>query len=248
MNALNPLASPTTTVGSGGVVNGLGSSAANQPLQVVVGAVDLSVGKTPVEVGPYLGVKIHVTNNTNSPLLLDGDRAALEKGGSTLTAVTNFNLEGAADPPEPTKTLVKNAVLAAVTVGANLAIADQKIENGPVLGRFGGDERRRESSAERFGKRIIWTGDSTEGVIFFPTTDVEALNGGNIKLPVCTFPGLDIRGYVTTAAGGLQAPMPPVDPLSKVGAPVKPGANDKIDGQDPTVYDTKREWPKHSAP
>jgi hypothetical protein len=191
---------------------GLGSQAANQPLQAVVGAVELSVGSVPVEVGPYIGVKIRVQNNTNSPLLLDGDRAALEKGSSTMNCVTNAKVEYSADPPESKAQIAKNGLAAAVTVGAALAIHDQMVENGPILGRFGGDERRREASAERFGKRIVWTGDSTEGVIFFPTSDVNDINGGNVKVPVCTFPSLDIRGYVSTTAGTLQTPQPQTVP------------------------------------
>lgn len=212
----NAIPSPSSVLPSAG----LGSAAANQPLQATVGAVELAIGNAPVEVGNCIGVKIHIQNNTNSPLLLDGDRASLEKGGNTMACVTNSTVELNADPPQTIGQIAKNGLAGAVTIGAALAIHDQMIQNGPILGRFRGDERRREAAAERFGKRIVWTGDSTEGVIFFPTTNVGDINGGNVKVPVCTFPTLDVRGYVTTNAGTLQVPtVETVPPLNN--RPVK---------------------------
>lgn len=191
---------------------GLGSQSANAPLQGTIGAIELDLSGTPLAIGPYIGVKVRVSNNTNSPILLDGDRASLEKGGASMTAVTNAAIETSADPPEPKSQIAKNAILGAVTIGAALAIHDQLVENGPVLRRFGGDEKRREATAQRFGKRIVWTGDSTEGTLFFPTSNIADINGGNIRLPIVTFPQLDIRGYVQTTAGNLPTPAPPTVP------------------------------------
>jgi hypothetical protein len=130
--------------------------------------------------GKYQGWKITVANNSDRPLLFDGDAAvSLSMPGAAPTpCVSMERLAELSVLPEQSPSFkkrlvtdVKATAVAAVTVGWAQTIHDQKQGSGPIVaangGRYGLDEQRREDQLRRFGKRVLWPGDSTEGVIYF---------------------------------------------------------------------------------
>jgi hypothetical protein len=73
---------------------------------------------------------------------------------------------------------------AAVTVGAVPTISDIKNAKRPVLDRYGHDEERRSVEASRFGRRILWPHQKTQGIVFFETDD--PLGSARIDIPATT--------------------------------------------------------------
>ncbi len=86
------------------------------------------------------------------------------------------------------------AVVAGVTIGAYPTVRDIVNQKGPILNRYGADEKRRENVAARFGKRILWPGDISEGIVF--VKENQKIQGASVEMPVGTFPDMKLIGSV----------------------------------------------------
>lgn len=157
--------------------------------------------QTPVSREPDLvGIKIQVQNNSNSPLLFDGDKAVLHVAGQNIPAIAS--VEKRITMKQAFIKETNAAVVAGVTIGAYPTIRDIKNQKGPILKRYGSDEQRRENIAERFGKRILWPGDVSEGLIF--VHEGEKIAGASVEMPVGTFPEMKLIGPIQSTQAGLQ--------------------------------------------
>lgn len=139
-----------------------------------------------VELGPLIGVKVEVENDTDQPLLFDGDQSAATSGTIRLPVATLADVEAVICPVKTKEQRlmhdIKASTVAAVTVGSVPAAGDARIQAGAVLQRYGEDQARRAGEQVRFGKRILWPGDTTSGVLYFRTD--QSLRQFMIEMPV----------------------------------------------------------------
>ena len=145
--------------------------------------------------GKFQGLLISVQNNSDRPLLFDGDAATTKIAGAITACIPLSKLEKLSVLPEQSDSFGKRFVTdlkattsATVTIGWAQTIRDQKQGSGPVVaangGRYGLDEQRRQDQYKRFGKRVLWPGDSTAGVIYF---DAKKTTISDIDLPVSSY-------------------------------------------------------------
>lgn len=157
--------------------------------------------QTPVSREPNLiGIKVQIQNNSQSPLLFDGDKAVLHAAGQNIPAIASVEKKISMKQAFIKET--NAAVVAGVTIGALPTIRDLKNQKGPILKRYGVDEQRRENLSERFGKRILWPGDVSEGVIF--VHEGEKIAGASVEMPVGTFPEMKLIGPIKSVQAGEQ--------------------------------------------
>ena len=149
------------------------------PQQIAV-----SIEPAQVALNDLRGIQIIVKNNTDRPVVINGDMASITLGGQCLKAASLGRVDVATCPPVTPKEQRRRFIEAAVTVGAIPTIEDQKIQNGPILARYGCDESRRINEISQFNRRVLWPGDSTGGVLYFQTS--QSLKGATIQLPINT--------------------------------------------------------------
>jgi hypothetical protein len=160
---------------------------AKAPLSSVISAnAEMVIDKEEVLIGGLRGLSIEARNNTDRPLIFYGDKAVATINGAHLAAAPLIVLDNIAAPVKNRRQIVKgeirDSVLAGGTIGGIPTALDEMRQEGPVLGRYGHDELRREDEISRFGKRIVWPGNSTKGVIYFAS--IAPITGAVIELPV----------------------------------------------------------------
>ena len=178
---------------------GLASNTKTPPppsMDTIKEKVPVTIAKDSVERGPYVGLTVHLKNGTDAPLVFDGNRARVNASGKQLEVASDEALEKVAAPGPSVWRDTKITVADAVTVGAVSAIRDYRIERGPILARYGTDQMRREVTLERFGARILWPGEETDGIVY--VADDAKPDAVTVELPVVTFPQLEIRGYISS--------------------------------------------------
>jgi len=161
----------------------------NQPLKDLIGTgLKIQIEKTDIKFDTLQGIKISVSNETDRPLVIDGEKAQVLVGGKTYTCAPVSAIQQAVLPtPKKGKEFeefLKAVVPAAITVGAVPTIRDIKDSRRPVLERYGPDEVRRKLEYSRFGRRILWTQQKVEGILYFQAG--EPLATGQLLLPATT--------------------------------------------------------------
>jgi hypothetical protein len=161
-------------------------SSSEAPLSSIITKAKLSIIGRDVITNGLHGIMISVANDTDRPLIFDGDAAIATVSGAKYTAAPIAGLEPPKSPPDDPKGKLKSDLWAtassAVTVGALQTVLDQKRFDGPILGRYEQDEDRRRNEASRFGKRVVWPGDSSQGVVYF--NGVTTLQDAALSVPV----------------------------------------------------------------
>jgi hypothetical protein len=132
------------------------------------------------------GLLVQVKNHTDRPLIFDGNGAVANVNGAKLTAAPLIVLENIAAPiptfQQKLKAAAVDTVVQGGSIGAEVTAEDMIRQEGPILGRYGKDETRRGDEISRFGKRIVWPGDSTQGVVYFETS--ASIAHATVELPV----------------------------------------------------------------
>jgi len=177
----------------------------------------VQIDRADIHFDDFVGVKITVSNETDRPLVIDGEKAQILVNGQTLTSVPVATIQQAIIPIHKTsqdfKDLVTLALPAAVTVGAAPTIRDIKENRKPFLERYGPDEVRRTVEFSRFGRRILWTQQKVQGIIYFQTKD--NLSSAKLVLPVTTL--FDTKDSTLVTVEPSAAPQSPaVSPTSKL--------------------------------
>jgi hypothetical protein len=157
-----------------------------QPLQAIVGIqASLTIMPGQVVLKKFRGLKIKVTNDTDRPIIFDGDNAVATAGGANYNTAPLVQLEEINRLPhtfgQKLSSDLKATTTATVTVGAMQTAEGIKSQMGPILPRYEGDEKRRELEDTRFGKRVVYPGETSEGILYFPTND--SLQGAVLQLP-----------------------------------------------------------------
>ena len=160
-----------------------------QPLQSFVGqTLKISVDHKQINFRKLAGLKITVINDTTRPLVIDGKDAKAIMGSKTYL---NVPLPVLQKKVLPSKTLEANAgrmvvevVPSAATVGATTTIEDYHKMKQPIRKRYGSDQRRRAAEVSRFGERILWPHQETQGILYFETND--DISQAKVQIPAHT--------------------------------------------------------------
>ncbi len=160
-----------------------------KPLKDLIGTeLKLHIDRTDIVFDKLRGIMITVSNQTNRPVMVDGEKATAIVGSNSITCVPVSTIQLAIIPVHRGKQsfeeLLTKAFPAAVTVGAAPTVRDIKVLHKPILDRYGPDELRRKIEYSRFGRRILWTNQKVQGVIYFQTSD--DLSTAKISLPATT--------------------------------------------------------------
>jgi hypothetical protein len=170
-----------------------------KPLKAYIGmSVTLHIDRRGIAFDSLRGILVTVTNEIDRPLVLDGDKAQGVASGKTYQCAPLTTLQQIIMPSHTNKdvleSIYRNILPAAITVGAVPTIKDFKKSRLPVLERYGPDEERRQVEQSRFGRRILWPHQKTQGIVYFETDDT--MDGAKIEIPATTL-------FDTTDAGML---------------------------------------------
>jgi hypothetical protein len=160
-----------------------------QPLQSFVGqTLKISVEHSRINFRKLAGVKITVFNDTNRPLVIDGKEAKAMVGTKTYQNVSLPVLQKKVLPSNSLEAnagrFVTDVVPATVSVGGTPTVEDYIRMEKPIRRRYGSDQRRRTTEAGRFGERILWPHQETQGILYFQTD--EDLSQAKIQIPAHT--------------------------------------------------------------
>jgi hypothetical protein len=161
----------------------------------------LQVDRSDVVFEKLRGVVITVTNNTNRPIVVDGDLAKAKINGQDFACVPVSAIQLAIVPhhniTQEFEDILVHVVPAAFTVGAAPTLRDYRNSKKPVLERYGPDELRRKIEFSRFGRRILWTQQKVQGIVYFDGS--QPLSGARIEIPAATF--FDNKDAATLTSG-----------------------------------------------
>jgi hypothetical protein len=173
-----------------------------EPLKAYIGvSVTLKVERYDIEFDRLQGILIEVVNETDRPLVVNGNKATAAVGGNKFTAAPVSALQDIVIPPHTAQQIVddimKNIIPAAVTIGAAPTIRDIKQNSKPVLERYGADELRRRVESTRFGRRVLWPHEKTRGVLYFDTQD--SIDKSHIDIPTSTLFDMTDAGVLSSS-------------------------------------------------
>lgn len=165
-----------------------------KPLSAIVGRdidFDIKPGSAPSKEMRALRVKVH--NRSDEPLIFDGDRSSLVASSNLASAVAHCisqnELDAVGRPPTTFKGKFASDLAAVATAAPSVGIVQTletiKIEHGPIAGRYEWDEARRTHEESRFGRRLVYPGDSTDGNIYFSADT--PFEGRLLSIPVKSF-------------------------------------------------------------
>jgi hypothetical protein len=160
-----------------------------KPLKDLIGtALKLHIDRSDILFDKLRGIMITVTNETNRPLVIDGEKAVAIVGGKDYSCAPVSAIQQAIVPlhriSQNFEVLLTKVLPAAATVGAAPTVRDIKESKRPILQRYGPDELRRKIEYSRFGRRILWTNQKIQGILYFQTND--DLTGAKVTIPATT--------------------------------------------------------------
>jgi hypothetical protein len=164
-----------------------------RPLSATVGRdIDLTVARATAFTGRFVALSVKVENKSDKTLVVDGDRASLSSDDTKVASIaclTQANVDAIGKPPTTAKAKIttdfKSTVEAALTLGAIPTAQTIIVEHGPILKRYEWDESRREHEEARFGKRLLYPGDKSDGMIYFK--DGISFDQKSLVIPVKSF-------------------------------------------------------------
>jgi hypothetical protein len=164
-----------------------------RPLSATVGReIDFTVARATAFTGRFVALSVKVENKSDKTLVVDGDRASLSSDDpkvASIACLTQTNVDAIGKPPTSAKAKIatdfKSTIAAALTVGAVPTAQTIIVEHGPILKRYEWDEQRRQHEENRFGKRLLYPGDKSDGMVYF--TDGTTFDQKSLTIPVKSF-------------------------------------------------------------
>jgi len=149
-------------------------------------AINLKITKSDIDFEKVRGLLIVVANNSDKPVVIDGDKASLTVGNTKSECVPVEFIQRMIMPPHKLSQdvidLITKVAPAGVSIGAIPTVQDIRRSQKPILERYGKDELRRKIEFTRFGRRIIWTHQEVSGILYFNTK--EELAGAKLDVPM----------------------------------------------------------------
>ncbi len=160
-----------------------------KPLQDFVGnTLTLSLEQSDIILDGLRGMMITVTNDTSRPLVVDGDSTKATSGGHNYSSAPVSVVQKSVLPSNAAVAkvfrLTQGITEGGLSIGAIPTVKDYITMKKPIRKRYGPDEHRRLVEASRFGKRILWPHQKTDGVLYFKTHDT--FTGAKLEIPVHT--------------------------------------------------------------
>ncbi len=147
-----------------------------------------------------VGVQVKIQNLSSSPIILDGEHAEVSGGGVALRALSEDSALATSGGTFTKKQKEVLALVAAGTFGLLEPVTQDHFSTSkidfPVC--YGPNETRRRLEDRRFGKRVLLPGEDTEGIIFFPGTQ---LSFDKISIPLLTYPLSQNAGVLDIVPG-----------------------------------------------
>jgi len=148
----------------------------------------LDVDRKEIKFKNLNGLAVTVMNDTNRPLVINADEAVAKVGDKSYKCAPLTTVQLAVNPAtnlgKVATDMVTKVAPAAATVGAVPTVYDFYKLSKPTLTRYGKDQERRVVESSRFGKRILWPHEKTQGIIYFDNKAV--LEKAAIEIPVAT--------------------------------------------------------------
>ncbi len=160
------------------------------PLESIIKtAIEISAGPNDIVIKGKHGLRIKVTNKSDRPVLFDGEKACAKTLSTEYKCVDIDTFDELNLIPPTFRSTLSAETGSAVNQKPPLASKPIGIgllnSNKNVLAKLGKDAQGKNSEQERFGQRILWPGDSSEGIVLFPAE--ESLVGAVVTVPVCSF-------------------------------------------------------------
>ena len=133
---------------------------------------------------------------------------------------------------------VKATVTAALTVGAVQTAETIVKERGPIKERYEWDEQRREREDSRFGKRLLYPGDKSDGMIYF-NSDV-SFGSKSLAIPVASFYDQSDQTCVNVAID--FSSLESIERLERIKLP-KASVSNQSENQNQTNYQPNSAYP-----
>jgi hypothetical protein len=156
------------------------------PLANVVDSLKVSSDTFEVYLKNLVGLELSVHNGTDRPLVVDAEKCIAELNDVKLHSVGAEQIDYAVRHPHSLSTGIElkaaRITAAAVSLGALQTVTDFYVQRGPVLKRYGVDEKRRETEEQAFGSRVVWPGETSTGIVYFPGET--SLRGAVLNIPV----------------------------------------------------------------
>lgn len=147
-------------------------------------------------------LKVNVVNKSDRPVIFYGDQAIATASGVRQSCLSMSQIEAPGVLPQTTrhqfKTDLKSTVTAALSIGAVQTVQDQIIAGQSPPQRYGQDEERRFAEVGYFGKRVLWPGDSTDGLVYFQTSS--PLRQATVEIPVASYYEKNDKAMITVRA------------------------------------------------
>ncbi len=189
--------------------------------QLVPNNVDVIASVAP-GIKQLLAVRLSVSNKTQVPLIVDGDHATLQRGATDanpLVAAPQAALDAIGHPPttfgKKFITDARDVVLAGISVGAIPTVETFKEQFGPIEKRYGYDEDRRAREQTRFGKRVLYPGDTSSGNVYFKVGSIA--QGMTLRFPIKSFYSQSNQVVLSTTISGVVTDE--ANPTSKKNTP-----------------------------
>jgi len=163
--------------------------------------IEVTATKVLSPVRKFMAVSCTVKNATDSPIVVDGNNANLKFADAKINQSKTLKQLDAIDKP-PTSGMplyvsdLKSTVTAALTIGAVQALEGARDLKKPVLKRYKWDEERRTNEEERFGKRLLYPGDSTTGNLYFSQSNANT-DQMELNCPIYSFYNNDDQANLT---------------------------------------------------
>jgi len=182
--------------------NGNAAATPPEPLKAYIGvSLTMRIERYDISFDKLQGILIEVVNETNRPLVVNGNKAKAILGAATIVATPVSALQQIVIPPHKAdqvfEDLLKKVLPAAATIGAVPTIRDIKDSRKPVLERYGADELRRRVESTRFGRRVLWPHEKTRGVLYFDTPD--SIDHARVEIPASTLFDMTDAGVLVSS-------------------------------------------------
>lgn len=143
-----------------------------------------------------VAVKILVRNNTDAPLIMDGDNIKAIFSGSTLGAISEFDLLKISGGQFTKKQKRQLAAIAIASIGYAEPIAQDMMTTSKKdwTKSYGTDEIRRKLESARFGKRILLPEEQFEASTYFQPGEKTF---EKLSIPLLSYPEEKVTGSLT---------------------------------------------------
>ena len=184
----NNLPQPAYARSTAGLLPLLGQDQEPKALAALTGStIDLGARSISSAFKGLIAVEVSVKNNSDRPVIFKGNEAKAGTGelkASPMSEISN-RIQQRDNPRGYCLRSLENTITAALTLGAVQTVEGEMIKHGPIAERYGFDNVNRLDRLARFGERILWPGDASQGIIYFPAN--ESLSGRSIQMPVADF-------------------------------------------------------------